>query len=191
MARASKPTPSSGIEGRLKKAGTSWEKALWAKSDPEEKKRPPDDKVNSKLKRAVYKIVRDCIKADLVHVLKESVEFQFGDKSQVKPSPSNAENPFYWGLTAVCGTDEKLARSNKSRFSQELIYAHLHDVPPELLIGFIYQIGSSDDIGRRLKDGEFESWRGNLPAAVTAKKPTCVKDPLAPVSKASQADLEL
>lgn len=151
-------TKRSKIEDRLDKIAKAWENATWAKFDAKEKRQPPYDKVNSKLKRAVYKLVRNCIENDLVDVLKESVEFQFGDKSQVKPSRTNAENPFYWGFTAVCGTDEKLARSNKSRFSQELMYAHIHDVPPEFLIGFIYQIGSSKELQRKIDSKEMQRW---------------------------------
>jgi hypothetical protein len=146
------------IEDRLDKIGKSWPDSIWADSDAKKKRQPPYYKANSKLKRTVYRLVRDCIKNDLVNVLKKSVEFQFGDKSQVKPSPTNAKNPFYWGFTAACGTDEKLARSNKSRFSQELMYAHMHDVPPEFLIGFIYQIGSSKDLQRKINSKEMQRW---------------------------------
>lgn len=149
---------SSKIDDRLREIEKAWEKASWAKYDAEEKLRPPYDKANSKLKRAVYRLVRDCIKNDLVHALKESVEHQFGDRSHVKPSPANAENPFYWGFMAVCGTENKLARSNKSRFSQELMYAHMHDVPPQFLIGFIYQIGSSKDLQRKIENKDMQTW---------------------------------
>jgi hypothetical protein len=158
MANASKPTSRRSIERRIKQIAETWEESFWSQSDSKKEKRPPYYTANGTLKRQVYQLVRRCIEADLVHVLKESVEFQFGNRSQVKPSPANAENPFYWGFMAVCGTDKKLARSNKSRFSQELMYAHMHNVPPEFLIGFIYQIGSSKDLQRKIENKEMQNW---------------------------------
>lgn len=158
MAKAPKPTTRSSIESRLAKIQVKWTEAVEARSDAEQKLLPPYDKVNSKLKRVVYRLVRDCLKCDLLSVLKDSVQKQPGDKSQVKPSSKNADNPFYWGFTAVCGIDKKLARSNKSRFSQELLYAHMHDVPPEFLIGFIYQIGSSSKLQQKIDNKEMQRW---------------------------------
>jgi hypothetical protein len=158
MANASKPTSRSSIEKRIETIAKTWEESSWSQSDSKQEKRPPYYTANGTLKRHVYQLVRRCIEADLVHVLKESVEHQFGNRSKVKPSPANAENPFYWGFMAVCGTENKLARSNKSRFSQELMYAHMHDVPTHFLIGFIYQIGSSNDLQRKIENKDMQTW---------------------------------
>lgn len=144
------------VHAGILKYSEAWREGSW---DVAEGSVPsPYDQPNSKLKRNVYRLVRYCLKYDLLDLLKESVEFQLEGKSRVKPSLQNAANPFYWGLSAVCGADNKLPRTNKSRFAQELQYANMHDVPPEFLVGFIYQIGSSKDLQRKIDNKEMQSW---------------------------------
>lgn len=147
----------SAVEERLSRVQKGWSDAFWDRSDGA-KVLPHYDRPDSKLKRGVYGLVRDCIKGACLDVLKESIEFQFGNKSQVKPSARNDANPFYWGLTAVCGDKNKLPRTTKSRFAQELQYANMHDVPPEFLVGFIYQIGPSGDLQHKIDNVEMQRW---------------------------------
>ena len=144
------------VRAGILKYSEAWREGSWAVAEGGVP--PPYDQPNSKLKRSVYRLVRYCLEHDLLGLLKKSVEFQLEGKSRVKPSLHNAANPFYWGLTAVCGADNKLPRSSKSRFAQELQYAHMHNVPPEFLVGFIYQIGSSKDLQRKIDNKEMQPW---------------------------------
>ena len=117
---------------------------------------PPYDKPNGYLKREVYRLVCDCIADRKVRALQRKVAT---NDSSPRPSAHNEENPFYWGLLAVCGiNDPRVSRNNRSKFANELLYAHKHKVPADLLVGFIYQIGSSDGLRQRLVDEQTEEW---------------------------------
>lgn len=152
-------TSRSKIERQLEKIRNHWEDDWWDWGKGENGEKPaPYDASYSKLKRMVYRLVADCIKNDLIAVLKESVRTQAGNKTKIKPSAANDANPFYWALTAVCQADCELPRSTKSRFAQELQYAYMHNVPPEFLVGFIYQIGSSRGLQVKIDNGQKEPW---------------------------------
>lgn len=157
MAKSSRSKARTSVEQRLEKCQRGWNGEVWGKKKGATKESPYDQPY-SRLKRGVYALVRECLEHDLLDVLKESVEFQFGDRSQVKPSENNDTNPFYWGLTAVCGTENKLKRNSKSRFAQELLYAHMHDVPPQFLIGFLHQMGSSKGLQDKIENQEMQRW---------------------------------
>lgn len=134
-------------KGTRKSANTS-------KTKKDESGAPPYSLANSRLKRAVYGMVRKHIASDKMDLLKRVAT---SDQGELHPSQENQENPFYWGLFLLCGLDG-LTKSSRSRFAQELLYAHRHDVPKEHLIGFIYQIGSSKGLGKKLQDGKMEPW---------------------------------
>lgn len=152
-------TSRSKIKRRLEKIRNHWEDDCrdWGKGENGEKP-PPYDAPYSKLKRAVYRLVVDYDNNDLIAVLKESLRTQADNKNKIKPLAANNANPFYWCLTAVCQADCELPRSTKSRFAQELQYAYMHDVSPEFLVGFIYQIGSSRGLQEKINNGHRERW---------------------------------
>lgn len=149
----------------------------------------PYDSPNSYLKREVYRMVRsylskgtnlekrsEQLRTSVIRDLeREGITFRSSQMSQ--------KNPFYWGLMSVLAIqneEEKKDRKNKKgdneqkeknkknpvrrqdlhKFANELLYAHGHDVPPEFLVGFIYQIGSSDALKKRLSEGVMEDWYG-------------------------------
>ena len=116
---------------------------------------PPYDTPNSYLKREVYRLVRHCIAKQAVDLLQELVA---KDDSSPRPTAHNEQDPFYWGFMFVCGMDKRVSRQARWRFANELLYAHKHNVPPELLVGFIYQIGKSDGLRERLHTGRMEEW---------------------------------
>jgi hypothetical protein len=155
MARKPKSKSRISVEKRLTVIQQVWSKEFWDRSDSE---KTYFDRPDAKLKRGVYRLVRDCIKGGCLDILEESAEFQLGGKSHLKPSERNEANPFYWGLTAVCGDKNKLPRTTKSRFAQELLYAHMHDVPSHFLIGFIHQIGPSRDYQDEIDNRKMQRW---------------------------------
>jgi hypothetical protein len=81
------------------------------------------------------------------------------------------ENPFHYGLLAMFVDDTILTRHDRSLFAHQMLYAYRHQVPPELLIGFIYQCGSSSELRRKVKAGVVEAgfeavYRTDLPPQV-------------------------
>ena len=115
----------------------------------------PYNKPNSFLKREVYRLVRHCLTRRSVDLLQMLVT---SDESSPRPSKHNEQDPFYWGFMFVCGMDKRVSPQTRGKFANELLYAHKHDVPPDLLTGFIYQIGKSDGLRERLLKGEMEEW---------------------------------
>jgi hypothetical protein len=134
-----------------------WERRLKTqdKLGVRDKRAPPYDTPNGFLKREVYRLVRRCINKQAVNLLRELVA---KDDSSPRPTAYNEQDPFYWGFMFVCGMDKRVSRQDRWRFSNELQYAHKHNVPPELLVGFIYQIGKSDWLRERLRNGQMEEW---------------------------------
>ena len=136
-----------------------WERRINTQPEPAVRDKrappPPYDTANGYLKREVYRLVRRCITKQVVDLLRELVA---KDDSSPRPTAYNEQDPFYWGFMFVCGMDKRVSRQARWRFANELLYAHKHNVPPELLVGFIYQIGKSDGLRERLRNGHMEEW---------------------------------
>lgn len=146
----------------------------------------PYDAPISYLRREIYRTVRSCLRTGGMDFLKNGFDEVTGalpNKGAVRPTSENLANPFYLGTVYITAAEPTFSRTYRMRFSREMLYAHLHDVPPDLLIGFLYQIGSSDEIGNRLKNRTYEVWRGKLPISTTSKELKRIKHPLAPPSK--------
>jgi len=126
-----------------------WEGRLQAKAAK------PYDTPNGYLKREVYRLVRHCIATQTVETLQALVA---DDDCSPRPTAYNKQDPFYWGLMFVFGMDRRVCRKTRERFANELLYAHKHNVPPELLVGFIYQIGNSNGLRKRILNAEMEEW---------------------------------
>lgn len=60
-------------------------------------------------------------------------------------------NEFHFGLLAIDPEDEVLDARKRSLLARQLTYAHLHDVPPKYLVGFLWQSGPTAEIPRKLK----------------------------------------
>lgn len=117
---------------------------------------PPYVTAHSYLKRAVYELVQaPALSRNQYLTLKRLVQKERGE---VPKAPPIEENPFFWGFLLVFGDDSCLTRGDRSKFSTELLYARMHDVPAELLIGFIYQAGGYARISQQMKRGETEDW---------------------------------
>jgi hypothetical protein len=66
------------------------------------------------------------------------------------------ENPYKLALFAMWSDNESLTRHQQRVFGNQMMYAHLHGVPPEHLIGFIRAAGSHQRIAEKLKQGARE-----------------------------------
>jgi hypothetical protein len=166
------------------------------KAEADERKKSGDNKIRTRqpatspfeeplsyLKRSVYGMVRTCWRSDALDILRQCA-MASGIKERLNTArhsaPEDTENPYYYGLILVTAGDLKFARHYRSRFPREMLFAHMHDVPHELLTGFLYQIGTSDNISRRLQNKTYESWCGKLPATDLAKRLRRKEHALAP-----------
>jgi hypothetical protein len=73
--------------------------------------------------------------------------YDFRDKRQ----PDYAENYFYWGLIAADPTGDCISPKDISHVARELFYADNHAVPPEYLVGFLYQCGTQAQLKAKFK----------------------------------------
>jgi len=151
-----------------------WEKRLRTQAQPGARQSPvsPYDKPNGYMKREVYRLVRSCLSRNAIDILQALVT---EDDSLLRPTTYNDQDPFYWGFIFVCGMDKRISRQNRWRFANELLYAHKHNVPPKLLVGFIYQIGKSDGLRDRLLGDEMEEWYNDA-AEKTKRAPPSKKE---------------
>ena len=74
-----------------------------------------------------------------------------------------AQNKFYWGILAIDPEADCISNPSLSKYAKEMLYADLHGVPPEYLIGFLSQSGNLTLIRERLRrhelDQEFLNFR--------------------------------
>lgn len=109
---------------------------------------------NGRLKREIYALVRHFLAQDHGNVIKEIVE---DDGRAPANGPAFEDNPFHWGLLSLFeARGDGLSRGDRYLFARQMLYAHKHDVPPNLLVGFIYQSGKPQDIAQKLLAGTFE-----------------------------------
>lgn len=66
------------------------------------------------------------------------------------------QNPFHFGMLALFSDDSVVSRQDRSTFAMQMLYAYHHAVPPKFLIGFIYQVGSKEEIRRKLAESCIE-----------------------------------
>lgn len=114
------------------------------------------EKPDSVMKAGVYRLLTQMLDSRTVSTLEQVLEYKIAGRL---PSMPFSESPFYWAFKAIVadGEVECDARSI-SRYGAELLYAHKHKIPPELLIGFISQVGGSSAIRKKLNAGRKETW---------------------------------
>ena len=136
--------------------------AAVSKRNAPAEKRPPFDTARGYLKREVYRYVCERLDNKADRALEWCVEKTRGDR--LLRRPSFKDNPFHWVLFGLQNHPElNLKKGEVSRFGRQLLYAKIHKVPPELLIGFIYQTGSPALINRKLANGDREWLVGSEP----------------------------
>jgi hypothetical protein len=67
--------------------------------------------------------------------------------------PEALENVFHALLYLLYEREEGFTRQERSLIGRELEYAYQHEVPPKLLVGFLYQSTDRKRLGERLKAG--------------------------------------
>lgn len=70
--------------------------------------------------------------------------------------PEALENVFHALLYLLYEGEQGFTRQERSLVGRELEYAYRHGIPPELLVGFLYQSTDRKRIGERLESGFIE-----------------------------------
>lgn len=63
---------------------------------------------------------------------------------------------FYYGLFAIDYQSDFMDNRKRLLYSNQMHFAYLHRVPPEYLIGFLYQSGNSDLIADKVREASSE-----------------------------------
>lgn len=123
---------------------------------PTKERVPPYDTAKGYLKRAVYKFVLDhAAETDGYARLKALVQAERKAVGRAKPV---SENPFFWAFSFVFFDDDDFSGPDRSKFSEQLLYAYKHKVSERFLIGFLYQIGGHARVVKQRSGGKMEGW---------------------------------
>lgn len=118
----------------------------------------PFDSAEGTLKRECYALIRRYRHKHQHEFLKRVSAYDNRRYDQ----PEYKENPFYWGLLAIDREVKSIGQGNLSEYAGQFLFADKHGVPPEYLIGFIYQSGGREmriKIRTDSRDHEFELFR--------------------------------
>ncbi|MGB7371839.1 hypothetical protein [Erythrobacter sp.] len=106
-------------------------------------------------KRESYRLLRQTIFTEGRHKIIKSIV----RKMDVEPKRLKYRgNEFHFGLLAIDPHKDVLDRKRLSLWSRQLNYAHVHEVPAHLLLGFLWQSGSSAQVSQKLAEGYREPW---------------------------------
>lgn len=129
---------------------------------------PYDVPVNI-IKTEIYRFVIDKVDSGHRSSLREVLEYLSFGRNRV----SFEKNPFHLALGAWNKEERKRLPGKTrlesreftiikdhyvARFAMQMLYAYQHNIPPDLLTGFIYQCGSPERIRRNMADRKFEPW---------------------------------
>lgn len=128
----------------------------------EKTEKRPDRKRDAVFKREVYGFVCRYLDEGRAAHLSNTLEIYTWPRTPI--SPTFKENPFHLALSAARdmkrqdGVEAK-QRWKISRFGRQLLYARRHRIPPELLTGFLHQVGSIIAVGKKADDPtKTEEW---------------------------------
>jgi len=125
----------------------------WMRRKGAKEAMPPAESPAGYLKRECYRIIIHYLSKDRARFFEQVVRRDGrGLTSRVKLE----ENPFHFGMLALFTDDSVVSRQDRSTFAMQMLYAYHHAVPPKFLIGFIYQVGSKEEIRRKLAEGYVE-----------------------------------
>lgn len=108
-------------------------------------RRSPQESATGLLKRKAYELVLHYISLGDVRTFERAVRAE-GRQLPAKPI---GDNPFHFGLLALFPDTQDFSRQDRHLFGVQMLYACRHNVPPQLLVGFIYQCGSQAEIRRK------------------------------------------
>lgn len=109
--------------------------------------REGDESANAWFKRNAYAFLRSYIETNLTDLFRKIAKH---DRRPSRLVEEAMNNPFKLGLLAMF-SDDSLKRSDRHVFGNQMLYAYLHDVPPEFLNGFLAVSGGPATIARKLK----------------------------------------
>jgi hypothetical protein len=123
----------------------------------------PYSHADSYLKRAVYAFVRGILDQRKEGFLEDAI---LEERFPYRPKVSFRENPFHWAFFGLRKPErdkeehaDLITRNEVMRYGRQLVYAHRHNVPTNLLVGFIYQSGGPDFVSRKALDpARREGW---------------------------------
>jgi hypothetical protein len=116
--------------------------------NPDEKPAPQDIPAN-RFKIAVYREVRQLIIDGRQKTIVALVSYGEDERKLINFD----QNPFNWALSAIEQSGElrePLSKNKVNLLGWQLMHAFRHQVPPELLIGFLYQTASSSPRKQKL-----------------------------------------
>lgn len=114
---------------------------------------PPGESAAGFLKRECYRIIIHYLAKGSATFFEQVVR---RDGRALTSRVRLNENPFHFGMLALFSEDDVVSRQDRSTFAMQMLYAYHHGVPPKFLIGFIYQVGSKEEIRRKLGKGYIE-----------------------------------
>lgn len=115
----------------------------------------PTETATGYLKRSGYTLIRTYLDAALGGIIIDQVR---KDGRVPKRSPTFEENPFHWGLLAIFADDSIISKDERRLFANQFLYAHRHNVPEHFLIGFLYQLGKTQQVFDHVRSGRREPW---------------------------------
>lgn len=108
---------------------------------------------NAWFKREAYRLLKHYVEADRMGEFRSLVR---KDSRAPRIVEEALKNPFKLGLLAIGSDDSMLTRKDRQVFGNQMLYAWVHDVPPEFLNAFLAISGGPVLIGRKLKEGFVE-----------------------------------
>lgn len=125
----------------LEKCGfTTFSKLMKSSSGDE----APYSKPANVLKRSIYAIGRqiaDQSKGGQLALFMERSSDENEPKWVGKSAPDPDENPFFWCYHLLHSRSLNITRDQLSKSSRQLVYAYRNEIPTNLVIGFILQVG--------------------------------------------------
>lgn len=112
-----------------------------------------DEKRNHFVSEA-YRLVRD-LRAGPRGALEDVLAYKVAIKG-VRPERRSIFSLNFDALAAEINTP--LAKQTRSDYCNALEYADKHEIPPELVIGFIKQVGGLKKAGEKLASNKIEEW---------------------------------
>lgn len=106
------------------------------------------ESANAWFKRNAYAFLRSYIETSQTDLFRKIAKH---DRRPSRLVEEAMKNPFKLGLLAMF-SDESLKRSDRHVFGNQMLYACLHDVPPEFLNGFLAVSGGPATIAQKLKE---------------------------------------
>ena len=107
----------------------------------------PYDAPAGYLKRETFRLAAELIARGDTELARGYARLQ---DRRVADESADGPDLYRWLLAGL--SDDELSRSEKRRYAHELHYARRHDVAPDFLVGFLYQVGAGPDIFRRAAD---------------------------------------